>query len=151
MEITLLIKSILGLVIVLGLLIFLFVYSSSEKAKKAKKNVSATKKKSSNNPKDELDLMALKNIIKNRDSSSKKLKEALDLILKNYGHITKKLGTRPHPIFDIYQDILFSLCRHKNTTKNHIVNFDKELIRLNPEYKAEINDAVTKGLNSRGA
>jgi len=149
MEITLLIKSILGLVIVLGLLIFLFVYSSS--TKKNKKNTSTVKKQTPKSKKDELDLMALRGIIKKRESTAKELKEALDLILKNYGKITKKLGARTHPDFEIYRDILFSLCRHKNTTKNHIINFDKELIRLNPEYKSEIDNAVTKGLNSRGA
>lgn len=150
MEITLLIKSVMGLVIVLGILILLFVYSSNIKANKIKKSKTIVKKKTVED-KEELDLMALKAIIKNKQSSAKELKIALDLILKKHGTITSKLGIRTHPNFEIYRDILFSLCRHKHTTKNHIINFDKELIRLNPEYKSEINDAVTKGLNSRGA
>ena len=57
---------------------------------------------------------------------------------------------RAHPDFDIYMDILFTICRHPNTTKNLILDFDKELERLNPEYKPEINNALAKGLNSRG-
>jgi hypothetical protein len=94
---------------------------------------------------------ALRAIIKNKQSSSKELKEALDLILKHHGIVSKKLGLRPHPDFDVYMDILFTICRHPNTNKSIIVNFDKELLKLNPEYKSEINDAITKGLNSRGA
>jgi len=148
MEITLLIKSILGLVVLLGILLFFFMYSSAEK--KSKKKQKQVVKKRTTNVEEELDLMALRKIIKTKESSEKELKDALDLILKNYGNITKKLGTRSHPDFDIYMDILFSLCRHKNTNKNLIIGFDKELMRLNPEYKAEINNAVTKGLNSRG-
>jgi hypothetical protein len=48
-------------------------------------------------------------------------------------------------------DILFAICRHPNTNKDIIINFDKELEHLNPEYKKEINEAIAKGLNSRGA
>lgn len=73
------------------------------------------------------------------------------MVLKNYGQIHQKMGVRAHPDFDIYMGILFAICRHPNTNKNIILNFDKELSRLNPDYKAEINDAVTKGIKSRGA
>jgi len=61
----------------------------------------------------------------------------------------EKLGLRTHPDFDTYMDILFTICRHPNTNKDIIIKFDKELSRLNPEYKKEINEAITKGLNSR--
>ena len=90
-------------------------------------------------------------MIKLKKTTSKELKDSLDLVLKHHALIHKKLGARAHPDFDIYRDILFSICRHPNTNKNIIINFDKELTRLNPEYKADINDAITKGLNSRGA
>jgi hypothetical protein len=72
------------------------------------------------------------------------------MILKYYGHIHEKLGIRSHPDFDIYMEILIIICRHPNTNKDIIIKFDKELTRLNPSYKAEINEALTKGLNSRG-
>ena len=61
----------------------------------------------------------------------------------------KKLGLRAHPDFDIYMDILFTICRHPNANKDLIIKFDRELEELNSEYKKEINDAITKGLNSR--
>jgi len=146
MEITLLIKSIMGLIVILALLMFLFIYSNKTKKPKAKKVI----KKIVSTKKEPMDLISLSKIIKNKKSSSKELKDALDLILKNYGNIHKKLGARPHPDFDIYMEILMKICKHPNTNKNIIINFDKELERLNPEYKKEINEAITKGLNSRG-
>ncbi len=144
MDIELIIKSIMGLIIILGLLIFLLFYMFPEKKKKKKK-------KSSKNTNHGIDtsLPALKKIIKNRISSTEKLGEALDLIIKHHGHITKKTAGRTHADFDIYMDILFTLCRHPNTNKNLIIKFDRELTKKNPEYKSNINDAVTKGLESR--
>lgn len=149
MDIALLIKSIVGLIVILAGLIFLLFYSSGAKKKKKVKEV--TKNNAPKETKAKETLQALVNIIKNKNSSSKELKEALDSVLKNYGQIHKKMGVRAHPDFDIYMGILFTICRHPNTNKNIILNFDKELSRMNPDYKSEINDAVTKGINSRGA
>ncbi len=144
MEITLLIKSAMGLLVILIILIYLFFFSS-----KKKKVVKKVVKKESK-PKVNYDLEHLRSIIKSKKSTSKELKDALDLILKYHGTIHKKLGVRVHPDFDIYMDVLFTLCRHPNTNTSLIINFDKELEKLNPEYKPEINDALSKGLNSRG-
>ena len=152
MEIALLIKSVMGLIVILGLLMFLFFYSPRSKAKKNKPDAENNSKNSLPiQEKIKTDLRSLKAIIKNKKSSSKELKIALDLVLKHHGCVHKKLGTRAHPDFDNYMDILFSICRHPHTNKDLIINFDKELEKRNPEYKAEINDAITKGLNSRGA
>lgn len=148
MEITLLIKSVMGLVVVLAILIFLLFYSSGAKKKKAIQK--SSKKVGSDIKKEKMNLMTLRATIKNKKTSSKELKETLDLVLKHYGVIHKKMGVRSHPDFDIYMDILFTICRHPNTSKSIILDFDKELARLNPEYKSQINDAITKGLNSRG-
>ena len=149
MEITLLVKSVIGLVIVLAILIFLLLYSTTPKKKETVKK--ETKNLDAKDKNQKVDLDSLRAIIKNKKSNAKELSDALDLVIKHYGVIPKKLGTRIHPDFDKYMDILFTICRHPNTNKNLIIKFDKELIRLNPEYKAEINNAVTKGLNSRGA
>ena len=89
-------------------------------------------------------------VIKNKNSSTQELQEALDLIIKYHGKIHPKLGMRAHPDFDIYADIIFRICRHPSTTKEVIINFDRSLEKLNPDYNKEINDALTKGLNSRG-
>ena len=149
MEVALLIKSIMGLVVVLGLLMILL-FTSFKKKKKAptakKKNIV----KSSQNSEIKTDLPSLLKIIKNKKSSASELKTALDLVLKHHGKVHKKLGLRPHPDFDNYMDILFTICRHPNTNKSLIVKFDMALGKLNPEYKKEINDTITKGLNSRG-
>ncbi|MCD4667055.1 MAG: hypothetical protein K8R44_00380 [Sulfurimonas sp.] len=147
MEITLLIKSFIGLIIVLAGLMFLLFYSPDSKAKRDKKKFTKT---ISDTKKPKIDLDSLRAIIKNKKTTSTELKEVLDLVLKYHGNIHKKLGIRAHPDFDIYMEMLIVVCRHPNTNKNIIIDFDKELLKLNPQYKAEINDAITKGLNSRG-
>jgi hypothetical protein len=157
MEAELIIKSIMGLIALLALLVILLFFEPN-KEKKLKKNLHETKapiKEEESNPKSELlvkniDLNSLVSVIKNKKSDAKKLEEALDLIIKYHGNVHKKLGLRPHPDFDIYEDILFTLCRHPNANKDLIINFDRELGKLNPEYKQEMNEAITKGLNSRG-
>ncbi|MFA5233496.1 MAG: hypothetical protein WC390_03775 [Sulfurimonas sp.] len=157
MEAELIVKSIMGLVALLTLLIFLlFLEPNSTKKFQDKqsepKPVVQEEKKEPNNEtqKKEQDLNYLVGIIKNKKSDSKKLQYALDAIIKYHGKVHKKLGLRPHPDFDIYIDILFTLCRHPNANKHLIINFDRELERQNLEYKQEINEAITKGLNSRG-
>ncbi|MEA3370601.1 MAG: hypothetical protein U9Q40_04615 [Campylobacterota bacterium] len=147
MELTLLIKSAMGLLVLLGLLIFFLVVlpkSNKKKPQEVKKVVEPTKEK----PK--YDMESLRKVVKDRRSSAEELKEALDLVLKYHGTIHKKLGIRPHPESRAYMDILFNICRHPNATKNLIIDFDKELEKRNPEYKKDINDAITRGLNSRG-
>jgi hypothetical protein len=157
MEAELIIKSIMGLIALLALLIILLFFEPN-KEKKLKKNLPKTKapiKEEENNPKSELlskdiELNTLVSVIKNKKSDAKKLEEALDLIIKHHGSVHKKLGLRPHPDFAVYEDVLFTLCRHPNANKDLIINFDRELGKLNPEYKQEMNEAITKGLNSRG-
>jgi len=151
MDIVLLLKSAMGLIVLLAALIFLLFYSPSAKAKKIKKKPSQEESSQKKDiPKIATDLDSLRKIIKNKKSSAKELKTALDAVLKYHGNIHKKLGIRTHPEFDVYMDILFTICRHPSTNKNIIIGFDKELAKLNPEYKSDINDAITKGLNSRG-
>ena len=148
MDITLLVKSIAGLVVILGLLIFLFLYmQNSKKTVKIKKKTKQTKeaKKEEN-----LNLDDLLAIIRRKSTTTQELSDALDQIIKHYGKIHPKLGIRPHPDFDIYSEVLFRICRHPNTNKDIIIKFDKELEKLNPEYVQEINEAISKGLNSRG-
>lgn len=117
--------------------------SSDSKPQKEQKKESASLAKPT--------LESLVDIIKNKRSDSQKLSETLSLVIEHYGVIAKKMGIRPHKDFDIYMDILFSICRHPHTNKDIILDFDRELERLNPEYKKEINEAITKGLYSRGA
>jgi len=145
MEASLLIKSTLGLIVILAFLIFLFIFSPKEQKVKKSKEI-----KTVQNQEQKVDLNSLLAVIKNKNTSSKKLQETLELILKHHGKIHKKLGVRAHPDFDIYKNIFILICRHPNINKNIIVNFDKELIKQNPHYKTEINEALAKGLNARG-
>ncbi len=146
MELVLLMQSASGLLVILAILIFLLFFSL-----KVKKTVQVRKTKNKKvSKRAPTDLEYLKSIIKHKKSTNEELKNALELIIKYHGNIHKKLGVRTHPDFDIYMDILFTICRHPNTSTNIIVKFDKDLERLNPEYKPEINNAIYKGLNSRG-
>ena len=153
METELIIKSIMGLVAILAILVFLLFLepekkpqeqSPQQKIKDEAKAEEKAKKTIVNT-----DLNHLRSIIKDKKSSTELLGEALDLVIKYHGKIHTKLGLRSHPDFDAYMEIIFRACRHPNINKDLIIKFDKELTRLNPEYKQDINEALTKGLTSR--
>ncbi len=126
-----------GLSVLLGLLIFLLVSFRSKRVQ-------------INKEEPELDLQSLKAIIEDEKTTSKGLKEALDSVIKYYGVIDGKGGAKTYYNFDTYLKIIFSICLHPNTNKDLIINFEKELRKLNPDYTTEIGDALIKGLNSRG-
>jgi len=146
-DVSIWVQSFLGLVAILGILIWLFFYSPKKSVIQEK---IIKKKKSTPRVDDYRPLEALLEVIKNKKSSREELKEALDLVLKHHGTIHPKLGARTHPDFNIYGEIVFRICRHPNTDKDLIINFDKELEKRNEAYKRDINDFLTKGLNSRG-
>jgi Na+-transporting methylmalonyl-CoA/oxaloacetate decarboxylase gamma subunit len=147
MDIGILIQSGMGLLALLILLVIFLVVTSraKEKSKKGvdKKSQNATPSKTNT------DLAYLRSIIKKKDSTNQELKNALELIIKHHGTIHEKLGSRTHPDFDIYMDILFTICKHPNTSKEIILKFDKDLEEKNPTYKQEINSALSQGLNAR--
>lgn len=146
MDITLLIKSIATLSGALGILILLYFYLSYANKPQKKKAAKKTQHIREVQP----DLNTLLEIIKDKKSTTLELKEAVDLIVKYYGEIPKKLGIRAHPKFEIYSELLLRICHHPNANKDIILKLDKELHKLNPEYKLEIEDSLTKGLNTRG-
>jgi len=148
MELTLLLKSIMGLSALLAVLVFLLYvpFGETKEVKKVKKS----KKTKEPREKVDFDLEHLRDIVKNKKSTNEELKEALELVIKYHGIMHKKLGIRAHPDSDIYMDILFKAARHPNADKSIIVKFNGDLEKLNPEYKKEINDALMRGLNSRG-
>jgi len=135
---SLLIKSIIGLVIVLSILIFIFLYTSNKKSKN--KTVIVDKKEAI-----KLSLVELKRGIKNEKTTLQELNETLDLVLKDYPYI----GTNDEQSLNIYMLILMALCRHPKTSTSIIIKFEKELVKLNPSYETEINKAVIAGLDSR--
>jgi len=146
LDITILVQSIIGLVIILGILVLLLSSSFENKPKKD----TDVDKKSSPRVISKTDFEYFRAIIANPESSTKELTDALVLLIKYHGTMHKKLGMRAHPESNAYMDVLFKVCRHKNANKEMIVTFNNELEKLNPEYKREINDALMRGLNSRG-
>jgi len=145
MNLLYIIALVLGALIVLVLVAFIFMRGGSEHH--------SSSEVVQEHPKEELkiahDFESLKKIIKNKKSSEKELQMALDLLLKYYGEIHPKLGIRAHPEFDKYIEIIIRLCHHPKATSKMVVGFDKELRKKNPEYERDINDAMSKGLNSR--
>ena len=146
MDITLLVQTIVGLVVILSILVVLWKLPSRIKSK----NDKITDKKPLIKNATNTDFEHLQSIIFSKDSSTKELGDALDLIIKYHGTIPKKLGIRSHPDSKAYMNVLFNLCRHKNASKDIIVKFNNELEKLNAGYKVEINNALMRGLNSRG-
>jgi len=144
-EITFFVKFFVGLIALLTLLIFFLLYKP--KKKKVEKKLSEPIEKWDGDYKS---LAELLEVIKNKQSSSEEIASALDLVMKHHGTIHSKLGLRLHPEFDTYGEILFRICRHPNINKKILLKFNRELEKRNEEYKREINDCVTKGLNSRG-
>lgn len=143
------IASIFGLFIVLVIVVFFIIRSNREDSNiKADAEVK-NEKVAIQELKIPHDLESLKKIIKNKRSSAIELSEALDLIIKYHGEIHPKLGIRVHPEFDHYMEIIIRLCRHPRADSKMVVKFDKELRAKNPDYEKNINDAITKGLNSR--
>jgi len=114
------------------------------KKKRQKKSAQELQKKAN------IGLEELRDIVKNRDATLKEIQEALESVIKYHGVIHQKLGVRVHPDSDIYMDILFRAARHPKIEKNTLLHFNKSLEKLNPQYKKEINDALMRGLNSRG-
>lgn len=146
MEITLLIKSIAGLVLILGILLY-FLFLPAKKSQKPVQTKPAPPVENGL----KTDLESLSALIKKPTTPQRELEEAVRLVLKYHGIIHPKMGLRVHPDFYLYRTLMIALCRHPNTNKDIIIEFDKELNRLNPDYKKEINEAITKGLNARGA
>jgi len=144
-EITILVQSIVGLVIILAILLFVLVYPFGKKRKEEKISHKKAPVVRSNN-----ELTFLKDIILNPESSESELNDALIRIIKYHGTIHKKLGMRVHPDSHVYIEVLFKLCRHKNANAKMIVKFSNDLEKLNPQYMREINYAMMRGLNSRG-
>lgn len=142
MDITILAQSLAGLIALLALLMFLFFYNF--KSKKESKVKDTSKKEL-----EDTSLPTLRKIIRNQKTSAQELEHALSIVLKHHGTIHEKLGSRVHPDFDSYAEILYMAARHEHVNKSIILNFDKELEKRNPSYKKEINDALMKGLSSR--
>jgi len=146
MDVVLLVESFAGLLGLLVILIFFLMYSPKKKAAKKK----AQKEKKVRFGDDFNSLENLAKVIKDKESTAEQLQVALDLIIKYHGTIHSKLGIRAHPDFNLYAEVVLRICRHPNTNKNLILKFDRELRAKNKEYEKEINDFLTKGLNSRG-
>ncbi len=150
MNIEIVIESVVGLVVLLTLLIVLFLVPWKRKKKKLHTKKSQGKEATQRKREEVLPFDELRAVVRRRSSSSEDLEMAIDQVIKHYAKIHPKLGIRNHPDFDKYVDLIVHLVRHKNTNKDLIIKLDKALTHENPQYKAELNDTLTKALNSLG-
>ncbi len=134
--------------VVLGLLIFLYVYRPAQRRK-------AAAVMQAKNPKRVLhsreiptfDTLLLQ--IKNRRSEEMELREAAELIIRHYGTIEPKHGVVPNKDFKRYGEAIYAISAHPNTSKEVVVMFDRELSRRNPSYAREIEEMLNRGLSAR--
>ena len=118
----------IGLILILAILIF-FLFQQKKKLKKEKLLEEII-------PSFETLLL----VIKDTSSTTDKLANSLNTIIEYYGTIDD---------MDIYSDILYKICTHPHTDTSLILKFDKELRKRNPNYKKEINSAISEGLSLR--
>ena len=91
----------------------------------------------------------LKSILKNKDADNETLRDALDEIVALYGEIDPKIDGRPSKHFDKYMELIFIVCKHPNSDKRLVLDFEKDLARKNPQYIKNLDKAVTQGLSFR--
>lgn len=91
----------------------------------------------------------LKAIIKDKATSVSELEKAVNDLMKYYGEIPAKRGISTDKMFDEYAGLLIAVCRHANTNAKIVLQFDKALREKNPSYVNNIEEMLTKGLNSR--
>lgn len=144
MDLFFIIKALVGLIFLLGILVSLLLYKPRKK--REKEIAQKVDKKDSDYTFEELI-----RFIRNRDTPTDKLQWALDTIVKYHGTIEPKKHGHVSDDFYHYSEVIIRICRHPNTTKSLIIRFDKAIRDLNPSYSKELNDSLTKGLNSRTA
>ena len=150
-DVVALVKSILGLLGVLLILVLFFVYRSRTKTTPISQPKPQPKETTpSHNKEGKKTFEELVRVIKRKNSSYEELTEATTQIVKHYGQIPPKMGLRIHDDFFKYRELIVRLCRHPNTDKKLILDFFHALLKQNPNYTKEINEALTKGLQSLG-
>jgi hypothetical protein len=144
MDITTLILTLTGLLGILLVLVLIYVGGSASKQKPGSVSAPAETETPGRAPAGgPRSFDALEAIVLNRKSSKEELRDATEAIAKQYGKIYATTLTR-------YTRIIVSLCRHPQTDKRIIVDFDRALREQNPNLKTEIDIALKKGLDSRG-
>ena len=139
-----------AIMVVIGfsiIVLVIYILLTGKKKKPIKKQIKTNKAEKRHRNRS---MHALKSIIKDKTTSAEELASVLDLIIKYHGDIPTEHVGKKGTSFDPYIDILFTICRHPNTNKKIITNFDSALSKKNPNFAFGISDAVSKGLASRG-
>ncbi len=149
MQVIQLLILIIAFSLILGFLIFLYVYRPAQKRKAAA--IAAAQKKEPDEP-GMVGIPSFEQLvsqIKRTASNEVQLRDAAEKILKYYGTIKPKHGVVPDKDFRRYAEVIFAICSHPNTTKELVLMFDRELVNRNPEYAREIDEMLNRGLSAR--
>ncbi len=151
MQVIQLLILIIAFSLILGFLVFLYVYRPAQKRKAAAAAAAAVKKEANGEPViagiPNFDHLVAK--IKKTSSEEGDLRDAAEKILKYYGTIKPKRGVVPDKDFRRYAEVIFAICSHPNTTKEVVLMFDRGLVERNPEYAREIDEMLNRGLSAR--
>lgn len=145
MDVTTLILALTGLLGILLVLVLIYIFARAPKEKPqtaAPKSAGKSEAAPRKAPEGVPTLDALEAVVFNRSSSKEALRSAVEAIGMHYGKIYATTLNR-------YMRIIMSLCRHPNTDKTILVNFDKTLRQQNPGMRQELEMALKKGLDSR--
>lgn len=128
---TTLILTMVGLLFLLIILVFIYVWIARTR-KSAPTTIEAIET-----------FESLSAIIKNRASSAQTLHHAVEMILVRFGSIT------PQSIRH-YKDLIEALCVHPHTDSKLILHFEKTLRLQNAQFEHDIEHALALGLATRG-
>ncbi|MDD5053277.1 MAG: hypothetical protein PHO27_11140 [Sulfuricurvum sp.] len=81
-------------------------------------------------------------VIKNAGSSSAQLRHASTRIVENFGRIDSRN-------VNAYRELVQKLCTHRHVDSKIILNFEKGLRQINPNFAHEIEEALALGLAAR--
>ncbi len=87
-------------------------------------------------------------IVSDESSSASKIQDAINKVVRSYPFPKKKEIKAP-PEAKPYLDFIFRVVCNKNSNAKLIAYMNKELKRVNPDYKDEIDAYEEKGLRAR--
>ncbi len=131
-------KALLILIIAV-LSIFVLVVLSLIIKKSSSKNTTKSKQKTIND---------YVRIVSSPNTSTKELEKTIDIVLNLYP-FPKKTSYKAPPESKPYLDFIFFIAHHKNANAKMIADLNRNLKKINPNYKEEIDAYEEEGLSKR--
>jgi ABC-type multidrug transport system fused ATPase/permease subunit len=130
-EVEVLIILVLAVLFILPFLVLMYVIIASKRAKM----LAEQKAK-------EMSVEEVERIFKSPHSSRSKLNDALNYMIEHHVVI-------PGGEFNRYENLIKSLCKHRNTDKTLVLKFDRALNKANQGHKKSLAKVLKSALNAR--